>query len=71
MRVEQRDRDIMKAVEKAGSTALFINMVTRRISQLHRGAKPLMEHAEGRSAVDIAIIEFNEGRIGFRRRPEN
>lgn len=66
--MEPLDKELVEAVNKAGSCALLVNIVAIRIRQLHRGAKPLLEKAERLSTMDIALKEFVRGKIGYRKR---
>ncbi|MCX6355244.1 MAG: DNA-directed RNA polymerase subunit omega [Candidatus Aureabacteria bacterium] len=62
------DKQLTEAVGKAGSCPLLVNIIATRIRQLSRGAKPLLEKADGLSIMQIALREFVEGKIGFRKR---
>ncbi|MDD5557937.1 MAG: DNA-directed RNA polymerase subunit omega [bacterium] len=68
--MEERDMELLRAVEKAGSSSRLINILSRRIRQLHHGARPLLEKIDRMSPTDIALREFVEGKIGFRERVE-
>ena len=65
-----RDIELAEAAAKAGSCALAVNIIAKRIRQLHRGAKPLIEKTAGHTALDIALREYAESKIDFRRRTE-
>lgn len=45
---------------------ILINVVSRRVKQLRRGSRPLVESLEKLSAEDIALREIAEGKIGYR-----
>jgi DNA-directed RNA polymerase subunit omega len=62
------NEEINKAIKKAGSEALVINLVAKRVRQLQRGARPLIQRADSLMSDCIAIKEFLEGKIGFRFR---
>jgi DNA-directed RNA polymerase subunit omega len=66
--MENRDRELMEALGKTGNSSLLVNVIAARARQLFRGARPLLEKTDGLSAIDIALKEFNEGRIGYRSR---
>ena len=66
--MENFDKQLMQAVGKAGSSPLLVNIIATRIRQLSRGAKPLLEKADGLSIMEIALKEYLEGRIGYRTR---
>ena len=40
---------------------LLINMVSKRVAQLNRGRRPLLEDTVGLGAADIALTEIIEG----------
>jgi DNA-directed RNA polymerase subunit omega len=64
--VEERERELMEAVSKAGSSSFLINIISQRVSQLHRGARPLLEKTAGLTPTEIATKEFLQGKIGYR-----
>lgn len=66
--MENQKRMLVEAVQKAGSSALLVNLVANRIKQLERGGAPLIDSPEGLTVTEIALREFNEGKIGFRMR---
>ncbi|MEJ2745910.1 MAG: DNA-directed RNA polymerase subunit omega [bacterium] len=69
--MENRDRELTEALEKTGNSAILVNLISTRTRQLFRGAKPLLEKWDGLLVVDIALREFNEGKIGYRARKES
>ncbi|NDC74012.1 DNA-directed RNA polymerase subunit omega [bacterium] len=44
---------------------VLINVVSRRVKQLKRGSRPLVESLEKLSPEDIALREVSEGKITF------
>lgn len=44
---------------------VLINVVSRRVKQLKRGHRPLVESLERLSAEDLALREVIEGKINF------
>lgn len=44
---------------------VLINVVSRRVKQLKRGSRPLVESLEKLSLEDIALREVIEGKITF------
>jgi DNA-directed RNA polymerase subunit omega len=44
---------------------ILINMVSRRVRQLCRGHRPLVEHAPGLREADIALTEIIERKLTF------
>ncbi len=68
--MEKRDRELTEALKKTGNSSLLVNLIATRVRQLFRGAKPLLEKWDALPVVDIALREFNEGKIGYRSRRE-
>jgi DNA-directed RNA polymerase subunit omega len=44
---------------------VLINVVSRRVKQLKRGSRPLVQSLEKLSPEDVALREIIEGRITF------
>jgi DNA-directed RNA polymerase subunit omega len=44
---------------------VLINVVSRRVKQLKRGSRPLVESLEKLSPEDVALREVIEGKITF------
>ena len=44
---------------------VLINVVSRRVKQLRRGSRPLVESLEKLSPEDIALREVIEGKISY------
>ena len=44
---------------------ILINVVSRRVKQLRRGSRPLVESLEKLSPEDIALREIVEGKISY------
>ncbi|HVT81872.1 MAG TPA: DNA-directed RNA polymerase subunit omega [Phycisphaerae bacterium] len=44
---------------------ILINVVSRRVKQLRRGSRPLVESLEKLLPEDIALREIAEGKIGY------
>lgn len=55
-------KDALKVIPDAN---LLINVVSRRVKQLRRGSRALVESLEKLSAEDIALREVIEGKISF------
>ncbi len=66
--VEEQKRILAEAVLKTGSAPLLVNIVANRIKQLDRGGVPLCDAPQGLNTAEIALREFNEGKIGYRSR---
>lgn len=44
---------------------ILVNVVSRRVKQLRRGSRPLVESLEKLLAEDIALREIAEGKISY------
>ncbi len=66
--MNNHDRELADAIKKAGNAPLLINIVSKRVRQLQRGAKPLIDDPKNLSETEIAILEFMKGKIGYRSR---
>jgi DNA-directed RNA polymerase subunit omega len=60
-----RDEYLSKAREVITDPYILVNVVSRRVKQLRRGSRPLIESLEKLSAEDIALREIMEGRISY------
>lgn len=60
-----RDEYLFSARDVIADPYILINVVSRRVKQLRRGARPLVESLEKLSAEDIALREIVEGKIGY------
>jgi DNA-directed RNA polymerase subunit omega len=60
-----RDEYIREAQKTIQDPNILINVVSRRVKQLRRGARPLVESLEKLSPEDIALREVIEGKISF------
>lgn len=58
-----RDDYLLNARAAIPDPYILINVVSRRVKQLRRGSRPLVESLEKLSAEDIALREIAEGRI--------
>jgi DNA-directed RNA polymerase subunit omega len=58
--------DYMKQAQQAiPNVNILINLVSRRVKQLRRGNKPLVDSLEHLEPEDIALREIIEGRVSF------
>jgi DNA-directed RNA polymerase subunit omega len=55
-------RDALLVVDDAN---ILVNVVSRRVKQLRRGNRPLVESLEKLSAEDTALREIIEGKISY------
>jgi DNA-directed RNA polymerase subunit omega len=55
-------RDALKVIDDPD---ILVNVVSRRVKQLRRGARPLVESLEKLLPEDIALREIAEGRISY------
>lgn len=58
-----RDDYIKEALKTIPDPNLLINVVSRRVKQLKRGNRPLVESLEKLSPEDVALREIIEGKI--------
>lgn len=58
-----RDDYIKQALKVVPDPNLLINVVSRRVKQLRRGNRPLVESLEKLSPEDIALREIIDGKI--------
>jgi DNA-directed RNA polymerase subunit omega len=58
-----RDDYIKQAQKVINDPNILINVVSRRVKQLKRGSRPLVESLEKLSPEDIALREVIEGKI--------
>jgi DNA-directed RNA polymerase subunit omega len=60
-----RDDYLQSALNVIDDPMVLINVVSRRVKQLKRGNRPLVESLEKLSAEDTALREIAEGRITY------
>lgn len=60
-----RDDYLKAAREKITDPNILVNVVSRRVKQLKRGLKPLVESLERLDPEDIALREIIEGKISY------
>lgn len=60
-----RDDYLRQANKIITDSNLLINVVSRRVKQLRRGSRPLVESLEKLSPEDVALREIIEGKITF------
>lgn len=60
-----RDDYIKQALKVVPDPNLLINVVSRRVKQLRRGNRPLVESLEKLSPEDTALREVIEGKISY------
>jgi DNA-directed RNA polymerase subunit omega len=60
-----RDDYIKQALGKIHDPNILINVVSRRVKQLKRGNRPLVESLEKLSPEDVALREIIEEKISF------
>ena len=58
-----RDEYLLKAREIISDPYILVNVVSRRVKQLKRGNRPLVESLEKLSPEDTALREVIEGKI--------
>ncbi len=65
-----RDDYIKEAQKVITDPNILINVVSRRVKQLRRGSRPLVESLEKLAPEDVALREIIEGKISHEI-PEN
>ena len=60
-----RDDYLYSALKIIDDPNILVNVVSRRVKQLKRGNRPLIESLEKLSAEDTALREIAEGRITY------
>ena len=60
-----RDDYIKQALKVVPDPNVLINVVSRRVKQLRRGNRPLVESLEKLSSEDTVLREIIEGKISF------
>ena len=60
-----RDDYLKAALKVITDPNMLINVVSRRVKQLRRGHRPLVESLEKLSAEDTALRESMEGKISY------
>ncbi len=60
-----RDEYLKAALRIIDDPNILINVVSRRVKQLRRGARPLVQSLEKLSAEDTALREIMEGKISY------
>lgn len=60
-----RDDYLQKAREVIPDVYILVNVVSRRVKQLRRGARPLVQSLEKLELEDVALREIGEGRISY------
>ena len=58
-----RDDYIKEALKSVQDPNVLVNVVSRRVKQLRRGNRPLVESLEKLSSEDTALREIIEGKI--------
>ena len=60
-----RDDYLQNALKGIDDPTILVNVVSRRVKQLKRGNRPLIESLEKLSAEDTALREIAEGKITY------
>ena len=61
---------IEAARERVPSVPVLVNMVSKRVRQLHNGDRPYVKPAVGEEKTDVALREIIEGKIDFAKLDE-
>jgi DNA-directed RNA polymerase subunit omega len=60
-----RNDYLQSALAVIDDPAILVNVISRRVKQLRRGNRPLVESLEKLSAEDTALREVAEGKITY------
>ncbi|HEY1765618.1 MAG TPA: DNA-directed RNA polymerase subunit omega [Opitutaceae bacterium] len=60
-----RNDYLQNALKVIDDPTILVNVVSRRVKQLNRGNRPLVESLEKLSATDTALREIAEGKITY------
>jgi DNA-directed RNA polymerase subunit omega len=60
-----RDDYLQSALKVIDDRNILINVISRRVKQLRRGSRPLVESLEKLSPEDTALREVAEGKISY------
>ncbi len=60
-----RDEYIKEAQKVIQDPNILINVISRRVKQLRRGSRPLVESLEKLSPEDVALRVVIEGKISY------
>ena len=64
-----RDEYLYAAAKIISDPYILVNVVSRRVKQLRRGSRPLVESLEKLAPEDVALREIIEGRISYELGP--
>ncbi len=64
-----RDEYLYAAAKIINDPYILVNVVSRRVKQLRRGSRPLVESLEKLAPEDIALRALKEGRISYELGP--
>jgi DNA-directed RNA polymerase subunit omega len=64
-----RDDYLKAALKVIDDPNILVNVVSRRVKQLRRGSRALVESLEKLSAEDTALREIIEGKISYEQGP--
>jgi DNA-directed RNA polymerase subunit omega len=62
---DMRDEYIREARKVIDDPYILVNVVSRRVKQLRRGSRPLVESLEKLLPEDVALREIIEGKISY------
>ena len=60
-----RDDYLQSALKVIDDHNILVNVISRRVKQLRRGSRPLVESLEKLSPEDTALREVAEGKISY------
>jgi DNA-directed RNA polymerase subunit omega len=65
MNATMKEEYIKEAQKVITDPNVLINVVSRRVKQLRRGSRPLVESLEKLASEDVALREIIDGKISF------
>jgi len=60
-----RNEYVLAAARVVPDPYILVNLISRRVKQLRRGARPLVESLEKLSPEDLALREVADGKISY------
>lgn len=63
MVAEDKSTLIERALDKVENKAVLINLLARRVRQLNKNSRPLVEKIDGEDNISVALREVIDGKI--------
>jgi DNA-directed RNA polymerase subunit K/omega len=58
---------LYELLKKEGKSPLVINMIAKRVRQLYRGDKSMMDDHQLTDSVEVAVKEFLDGKLEIKK----